>query len=646
MKKIILFGLILVSQFLQSQEVETLFIDARDYVYESDFEKGFKLFDSIRKLNYVNKETLSNVYYWLGFIKRNGGDLIDYEASKEYYLESIKLNPKNSTSYLDLALLTERHFNNDSLALKYMIKSYNLDTLNYSAFFQLDMKNYFPEDFSLKKNYEAIKNGIDNDNDGETSEEETVFAYFYLYLNYNWAEKQDLESAVKAARETIKKGRDFSRIGKFKYKNIFVPDSYSFLADYYWYTKADYEKSIIYSDSAISISKKYGINPVEYYDEQMAINYDNNDFDLYKRNQELSYNLDKFDYSTDNYNYKTEAIRNFKYTDEDFLKFYPFEKLNRKKESMILPLELSLSIDIKDIGKVDMQGERKNDFEILFDLLIESDYDPNYPILSYNGLDTLRFLNYKKYFKFKPYQVLGLDTIFSGRESTTGKFHQKHYNYDAVSKINWDISDFPFDKQKLNLVFDINIDTSLYKLKKSEVVESKYREYLPSLQTGFEIDDIQFKESFERQYQVNRFYPDIYRRPVYSRGTFEIILSRSGGWLFFKLFLGAFLSYIISCLVFLIPKSNFGSRIDLTLGAIFGSVGNKYFVESATSMSQVLTKADLLNNLVIFLVLVNVVIVIMQDNDDIDFKRFENSKFSLIFSICTMIILSSIIILF
>jgi len=105
------------------------------------------------------------------------------------------------------------------------------------------------------------------------------------------------------------------------------------------------------------------------------------------------------------------------------------------------------------------------------------------------------------------------------------------------------------------------------------------------------------------------------------------------------------LSYIISCLVFLIPKSNFGSRIDLTLGAIFGSVGNKYFVESATSMSQVLTKADLLNNLVIFLVLVNVVIVIMQDNDDIDFKRFENSKFSLIFSICTMIILSSIIIL-
>ena len=266
MKKIIFLGLILVSQFLQSQEVESLFIDARDYVYKSDYEKGFKLFDSIRKLNYVNKETLSNVYFWLGFIKRNGGDLIDYEASKEYYLESIKLNPKNSLSYLNLGLLTERQFNNDSLALKYLIKSYNLDTLNYAPFFELHNRNYFNKiDFVIKKTNEAIENGMDYDYDGEVSKSETLYAYYSQWSNYI-QKYGNGDSTARIAEETIKYGKNYPRIGKFEYWNGWVPDLYDYLSRYHMYLKEDYEKAIKYSDSAIFISRQYGINPEEYVD--------------------------------------------------------------------------------------------------------------------------------------------------------------------------------------------------------------------------------------------------------------------------------------------------------------------------------------------------------------------------------------------
>ena len=87
------------------------------------------------------------------------------------------------------------------------------------------------------------------------------------------------------------------------------------------------------------------------------------------------------------------------------------------------------------------------------------------------------------------------------------------------------------------------------------------------------------------------------------------------------------------------------TRIDLSVGAIFGAIGNKYFVESTTPAIQVLTKADLINNLVIVMVLFNVVLIIMQNNNKINFWKFEDSKFALTFSGLTMLISTLIIIL-
>ena len=219
------------------------------------------------------------------------------------------------------------------------------------------------------------------------------------------------------------------------------------------------------------------------------------------------------------------------------------------------------------------------------------------------------------------------------KEEVSYEFKEEYYSRLSEFRVKseiahvWDLRDYPFDKQKLKIIFNSEVDTSFYRLKESQLFESKFSNNL-SLEKGYSIDKINFREEFiQDNKEVQFFITD--RKPVYSSGVFEVIISRSGGWLFIKLFLGAILSYIISCLVFLIPKENFGSRIDLTLGAIFGSIGNKYFVEASTSMAQVLTKADLINNLIIFLVLFNVIVVILQDNKKIDFGLFEKSSFSL-----------------
>ena len=62
--------------------------------------------------------------------------------------------------------------------------------------------------------------------------------------------------------------------------------------------------------------------------------------------------------------------------------------------------------------------------------------------------------------------------------------------------------------------------------------------------------------------------------------------------LFIKLFLGSILSFIISWIVFLIPKEEFDSRISLTVGGIFGAIGSSAFVYEVLPVVNVFTKAD------------------------------------------------------
>ena len=181
---------------------------------------------------------------------------------------------------------------------------------------------------------------------------------------------------------------------------------------------------------------------------------------------------------------------------------------------------------------------------------------------------------------------------------------------------------------------------------------SSANEYLPNLKDGFVIDTILFKEEFIKSEIIEPFDDGIYdyqggteRNEVRSRGVYEVVLSRQGSWLFFKLFLGSFLSLILSWFVFLIPMSEFDAKSNLSVGAIFGAVGNKYFVDSAIS-SQVLTTADLINNLIIAVVIFNVLIMIYQKNNKLKSKFLKHENSALKFSIGTFIICLACLLIF
>ena len=82
----------------------------------------------------------------------------------------------------------------------------------------------------------------------------------------------------------------------------------------------------------------------------------------------------------------------------------------------------------------------------------------------------------------------------------------------------------------------------------------------------------------------------------------------------------------------------------MTVGGIFGAIGNRYFVDSSIPSVQILTKADMINNMILLLLVLNIFIVIVQNNDKINLGFLEDSKSAMIFTGLAFIIINTLII--
>ena len=78
----------------------------------------------------------------------------------------------------------------------------------------------------------------------------------------------------------------------------------------------------------------------------------------------------------------------------------------------------------------------------------------------------------------------------------------------------------------------------------------------------------------------------------------------------------------------------------MSIGGIFGAVGNKYVVENTMPAIQVLTKADIINNMVIVFIILNIFIVIGQQTKSIPLGPLERNNFAARFIMSAFVILN------
>lgn len=329
--------------------------------------------------------------------------------------------------------------------------------------------------------------------------------------------------------------------------------------------------------------------------------------------------------------------------------YYPEQKLS-ESDSLKWPLTLEVSIEVNDITDLSYKSNRfrskilKSVFSRYGESFITKLGDP--PI----------DLTHDELVSFETDEI----SIDERNKKNLTYFNSKEYPYlfdennhlksielvEAPIAINWNFRDFPFDTQKLIYRFKAKMDTSAIRLVASTINKSSFSDHLPNLQDGYEITSIDYSNSFETdQSDIIQTGPGEFR-PLVTE-TLEIILnlSRNGSWLFFKLFIGGILSYLLSCFMFLIPKEEFEAKMSIAVGSIFGAIGNRYFVDSSLSGVQVLTKSDVISNLIIFMVALNVLAVILQRSKKINFAYLESEKYDFFYSIYYFTILLVAIIL-
>jgi hypothetical protein len=84
---------------------------------------------------------------------------------------------------------------------------------------------------------------------------------------------------------------------------------------------------------------------------------------------------------------------------------------------------------------------------------------------------------------------------------------------------------------------------------------------------------------------------------TYSALRIKIGITREASGLFWKMFLGMYIAFMIAFICFFIHSDGMDSRFGLSVGSIFAVIGNKYIIDSSLPESTSFTLVDTLHGL-------------------------------------------------
>jgi hypothetical protein len=88
----------------------------------------------------------------------------------------------------------------------------------------------------------------------------------------------------------------------------------------------------------------------------------------------------------------------------------------------------------------------------------------------------------------------------------------------------------------------------------------------------------------------------------YSSFKAVLNISRNAGGLFWKMFLGMYIAFLIAYICFYIHSDGMDSRFGLSVGALFAVIGNKYIIDSSLPETTSFTLVDMLHGVTLFFI--------------------------------------------
>lgn len=106
-------------------DIEMLIRQSNNYYQQNEYEKAIPIFDKIVSVD----STRGEIYYRRGYCR---AQLFDYEGSTNDYIKAVELNYRVEESYFSLGCNYAATYN-DTLALKFFMKAYELNPNNENA---------------------------------------------------------------------------------------------------------------------------------------------------------------------------------------------------------------------------------------------------------------------------------------------------------------------------------------------------------------------------------------------------------------------------------------------------------------------------------------------------------------------------------
>lgn len=196
-------------------------------------------------------------------------------------------------------------------------------------------------------------------------------------------------------------------------------------------------------------------------------------------------------------------------------------------------------------------------------------------------------------------QAKSVEKSFSLIDSTGEQIYMQ-MKLQCVMKDSWRVTNFPFDRQTLRL----SIENSQYDSRSLVfVADTIGKQFDPRFTLrGWNLDSCIMSTGI-KAYET-AFGDESFVTPHTEYSTFRVRLSmkRDAGGLFWKMFLGMYIAFLIAYVCFYIHADGMDSRFGLSVGSLFAVVGNKYIVDSSLPESTTFTLVDLLHGLTLFMI--------------------------------------------
>ena len=218
------------------------------------------------------------------------------------------------------------------------------------------------------------------------------------------------------------------------------------------------------------------------------------------------------------------------------------------------------------------------------------------------------WLTYKKkefdfYNNLEVPQAKTVTKSFVTVDTSDGKIFMQ-MKLQCVMKDSWRIENFPFDRQSLRISFE----NSQYDSKEMIFVADTVGQHFDRRFTlrGWSIDSCVMSTG-TKVYETGFGDEELSKpRTEYSSFRTRLVIKREATGLFWKMFLGMYIAFLISYVCFYIHADGMDSRFGLGVGSLFAVIGNKYIIDSALPESSSFTLVDLLHGLTLFFILATI----------------------------------------